>query len=295
MLTCKECGFTTNRLQWTHFKYNCSGRFKNGKEYKNAYPGELLVDPVLSKKTAITLANLIEKYGTESGQTRWESYRRKQAETNTFEYKKEKFGWSEDEFAEYNKGRSATLENMISRHGEDIGIERWNAYCERQRYTNTVDYFKKKLGHDAGLEKYKEINAKKALVHRVSSQIYSKVEKEFILLLESQLGNVDNSSIANPYCLWDNDLNRHYIYDIKHKDCIIEFNGDYWHANPLIYNEADTIKDHTATEIWNKDARKIEVANKKGFRTLVVWESDYINNKEKTITEVIKWILNEQQ
>ena len=33
MPTCKECGFTASRLQWTHFKFNCTGKFNNGKEF----------------------------------------------------------------------------------------------------------------------------------------------------------------------------------------------------------------------------------------------------------------------
>ena len=29
MVKCLECGFESSRLQWTHFKYNCTGRFAN--------------------------------------------------------------------------------------------------------------------------------------------------------------------------------------------------------------------------------------------------------------------------
>ena len=34
MIKCLECGFESSRLQWTHFKFNCTGRFNNGTEYK---------------------------------------------------------------------------------------------------------------------------------------------------------------------------------------------------------------------------------------------------------------------
>lgn len=59
MIKCLECGIESNRLQWTHFKFNCTGRFKNGCEYQLAYPNALLVDESIVKKTAVTLDNVI--------------------------------------------------------------------------------------------------------------------------------------------------------------------------------------------------------------------------------------------
>ena len=90
MIKCLECGFESSRLQWTHFKFNCTGRFNNGTEYKKYYPNAKVVDKDLAKKTAITLDNLIKKYGDIDGVSRWESYKHKQAESNSLEYKKEK-------------------------------------------------------------------------------------------------------------------------------------------------------------------------------------------------------------
>ena len=60
MPKCLECGFEASRLQWTHFKYKCTGRFSNGREYKKVYPSALLVDKELAKNTAITKNNLIK-------------------------------------------------------------------------------------------------------------------------------------------------------------------------------------------------------------------------------------------
>jgi beta-mannanase len=50
MPKCLECGVEAQRLQWTHFKYKCTGKFKNGKEYQAAYPGSKVVDEELSQK-----------------------------------------------------------------------------------------------------------------------------------------------------------------------------------------------------------------------------------------------------
>ena len=114
-----------------------------------AYPGAKVVDDDLAKRTAVTETNLIQKYGKKKGKQHWVKYKRKQSESNTFEYKAKKHGWTKNEFDEFNKKRSTTLRNMIERHGKDIGIEMWNEYVERQRYTTTIEYFIEKHGIDA--------------------------------------------------------------------------------------------------------------------------------------------------
>lgn len=317
MIKCKECGYEADRLQWTHFKYNCTGRFKNGREYRNAYPDAELVDPALSKKTAVTLENFIKKYGEVEGKNKWNTYKRKQALSNSLEYKKEKHGWTADQFKAFNKSRATTLENMIAKHGEIQGIELWNQYCNRQKHTKTKEYFISKYGEIDGLQKYLEINRKKAEPHdpkllaekleisidqavtiiasRGSYKYTSLLEQEFIKLLEAKIGALDHTSIKSPFGKWIDSISAYVVYDIKHKNCIIEFNGDYWHANPKIYKKTDLIRGTPASDIWKKDSVKMNEAKKLGYRTLTVWESDFINNKEVIIEETAQWILKEQQ
>ena len=73
---------------------------------------------------------------------------------------------------------------------------------------------------------------------------------------------------------------------------IIEYNGDFWHANPLIYDEnfINPVSKLTATDIWDKEARKEDVANLHGYTMLRVWESDYKNNKDKVIQDCINFL-----
>lgn len=317
MPMCKECGFVSERLQWTHFKFKCTGKFKNGKEYQKAYPGSKLVDDKLAKKTAVTLENLKKKYGDIVGQIKWNEYRNKQSYTNSFEYKKEKFGWTRDQFNDYNSSRAITLENMINRHGEEDGLIKWVEYCDRQKFTKSKAYLIEKYGLEKGTEKYLEINRKKREPHdpkSLSEKLFislddavslicnrgtfkytSLLEQEFIKLLESQIGPLDHSSLKDPFGKWCCKLDRYVVYDIKHKDCIIEFNGDYWHANPKIYNETDKIRGTFVKDIWNYELEKINLAKNLGYRIMVIWESDFLDDKIKTIEKVKKWISNEQQ
>lgn len=317
MIKCLECGFESSRLQWTHFKYNCTGRFANGREYKKSYPGAKIVDDALAKTTAVTLANLINKHGKTEGQKRWDAYRQKQAETNSFEYKQEKHGWSKDEFNAYNSSRAQTLEKMIARHGEIDGAAKWEQYCLRQAYTNTKEYFVGKYGVNIGMQRYLEVNQKKSIPHNpvlladhlaididTATQIIisrqknfyvSQAEIEFTKMLEEKIGRLDHTSFNNPYGKWSHLLNTYVVYDIKHKNCIIEFNGNYWHANPSIYADTAIIRGMSAIDIRQRDMLKLKTASDLGYSVFTVWEDEFINDKNETIKKVEQWILQEQR
>ena len=112
-----------------------------------------------NKKYGWTKEKAIDKYGLEKGTEKWEKYIKKQAETNTYEYKKEKYGWTKKEFDEYNKSRAVTLDNLIKRHGREKGIKLWNDYIDRQSETKSIKWMIEKYGE----EKTREINSQKSL------------------------------------------------------------------------------------------------------------------------------------
>lgn len=84
-----------------------------------------------NKLNARTLENFVAKYGEEEGKKRWDSYVNKCSVTNTFEYKQEKYGWTKEQFDEYNKSRAVTLALMIKRYGEEEGRMRYDEYCRK--------------------------------------------------------------------------------------------------------------------------------------------------------------------
>lgn len=319
MVKCIECGFEAPRLQWTHFKYKCTGRFSNGTEYLKAYPEAKVVDEELKNRTKLTEENFIKKYGQSDGIKRWNEYRYKQAHSNSFEYKKEKHGWTKEQFDNYNSSRAQTIEKMIDRHGEIEGIKRWEEYCERQAYTNTKEYFIEKYGLEIGTKKYLDYNKEKStstnpmvmserlgipldeaveiIISRNSSSKYgSLIEKEFTEELEKNIGKLEHTTFTKPYGKWSHELNSYLVYDIKHNNCIIEFNGDYWHANPKLYESTDKLRNNkTAEDIWKKDAKKLQIAIDHGFRVMVVWEYEYKKDKKGTIRKVIEWMQNGQK
>jgi hypothetical protein len=81
-----------------------------------------------------------------------------------------------------------------------------------------------------------------------------------------------------------------YYYDfyIPSINSIIEFNGDYWHANPEKYPSGSYLRiqrigDVLVNDIWDRDTAKKEIAESNGYKFYVLWEKDYKENGIETI------------
>ena len=105
-------------------------------------------------------------------------------------------------------------------------------------------------------------------------------EKELLDFIKSNYnGEITHNdrSIIRPYEL---DI---YLPDLR---LAIEYNGNYWHANPKFYNIDDKINikgiEYFVGDIWKKDQRKLKFCNDKNITLITVWEDDWTNNKNKT-------------
>ena len=67
----------------------------------------------------------------------------------------------------------------------------------------------------------------------------------------------------------------------KSKNKIYEYNGDFWHGNPNIYNEYDinTITKTTFGELYQKTLKKQMDCEKLGYVYMSIWESEWIRAK----------------
>jgi G:T-mismatch repair DNA endonuclease (very short patch repair protein) len=79
-----------------------------------------------------------------------------------------------------------------------------------------------------------------------------------------------------------------YIPDfyIKEHNLVIECFGDYWHANPLIYETSDVIFRHSVYDIRERDRKKSELFISNGYQYIVFWEHDIRNNLETIKNEL---------
>ena len=94
------------------------------------------------------------------------------------------------------------------------------------------------------------------------------------------------------FYIYDKQNKKVYAYDFHYNYHIIEFNGDYWHCNPKLYDENfyNKVKQLYAKDIWEYDKTKIDLCNKYNIKTLTIWESEYNDDKEATLQKCIDFI-----
>ena len=178
-------------------------------------------------------------------------------------------GYTEEEAREklIERQRTFTLDKCISKYGEIKGRQ---VFEERQ---------------EKWQKKFKESLMSNGDGRSPQSLFASELIGEICLQL-----NIDIPK-REKY-ITDVDTGRHYAFDFTYKNKMIEFNGDYWHANPSIYNENyyNKAKQLYAHEIWEYDKSKIYCATKHGYKVLVIWESEYNEDFDKTLNKCMQFL-----
>lgn len=154
-----------------------------------------------------------------------------------------------------------TYDKCVKKYGKIEGQKRWG---ERQlKWINSLS----SSGMKSGFSK-------------ISQELFTQLSVEFPSILfgtdEKYLTVNENS----------------YMIDCIHneKKKIIEFYGDYWHANPLKFDESKKIHRKTALEVWEKDKKKVDDLKSIGYEVLIVWESEFKKNREETIAKCIQFL-----
>lgn len=281
---------------------------------------ENILKKVENLSRGITKEKMILLYGDEIGVYKWDSYRQKQSIKNTFEYKSKKYGITEEEFKNFNLRRAITKENLIKKYGETSGIEKWNSYCEKQRYTNTKDYlkerydlvnFKKSHTIDSYILKYKNYEIAKEKLENYWSKFkgrcYSKDSQNLFWKLYFTLTDEEKDSCYfaeknKEFCIYDKTKNKVFLYDFvctKLKICI-EYNGDHYHGNPKTYKPEDFLRGRGCTkikakDIWEKDEyKKNLLKEQRNIEVFTVWEYSIKNDFDNTYKKILE-IINEKR
>lgn len=85
-----------------------------------------------------------------------------------------------------------------------------------------------------------------------------------------------------------------YLYDfyLPDQNILLEYQGNYWHANPRRYPPDMVLKlgDHSmlASDIWARDARKKAEAEALGFAVVYVWEDDYQREGMEAVWQALR-------
>lgn len=267
------------------------------------------LEEYMLQKKGFTLKKCELIYGQERGREIFEVYREKHRFKNTLEGKKKKYGWTEEEFRQYNARRAVTLENLQNKYGEEEGLKRFNIYREKQAHTNTKEYlgeryeeinkqkgltlpnFIRKYGEE-GKKKYEEYAIKSRTFYSKKSQILFDLllERFPLLFLPGSFYATRNGE----YGVWSYSHNRFFKYDFVNTELkiAIEFHGDHYHGNPKIYAPDEFLRGRgmrkvSAKEAWVRDSIKLKaLEEERGIETIVVWESDFDSDPETIIRKI---------
>ncbi len=203
---------------------------------------------------------------------------------------------------------TSTIRNVSSKRCIDYYIARGYSLAESQiMITNSQKYFSKdicieKYGNVDGIAVWqnrqaswqatlnKKSDEEKARINRLKLSKGITVSAAEKLILEQIQVTIPN--VIHQFTLIKTDK-KQYVYDIMANNKIIEYNGDFWHANPNIYLP-DYVNPRTklkAVDKWALDSIKIRYAQSQGYEVLVIWERDFKNNTEETIKKCIQFLI----
>lgn len=152
------------------------------------------------------------------------------------------------------------------------------------KYRNKVSEILKGKYESGELDFLKKIQKENAIKNQANGKLktapISSAEKEIKKKLE-ELGYSVKAQFQIGSLKYDLLLNELNI--------LIEYNGDYWHCNPKKYdsNYFHKKKKLHAKDIWHHDLLKKIIAEEKGYKLFIIWESDFMFNKEKEINKIL--------
>lgn len=292
------CEKTSNRLSEVMSSYMNRPEIKE--KYSNLFKGDKNPNAKCNtteeyRKSISPFSKSFKKYEGMSDEEKekqireYLQYDREDRNDNQVKYWIKK-GYSEEEAKQKVSERQSTftLEKCISKYGEEEGIRR---YTERQTKWS------------AKIEEQYQKGLFSKIPHSQNSSIYSKFEKDIVDNIIESL-DIDINDIycyktsqfrlenTNEYC-----KNKIFSYDLTIGNKIIEFNGDFWHMNPDMY-DSDYVHPYnnlSAEEKWEIDEIKLNCAFQNGYDVLTVWESEYNENKEATIQKCIEFLINDYE
>lgn len=185
-------------------------------------------------------------------------------------------GHSKEEAKELvsNEQKYFSKEICIEKYGEEKGLKIW-----KERQVKWQETLKSKPPEEiARINKLKLF--KGGSVSKGETFLFEHLQKEKI-------------PCKKQHAIQKNDIS-YYVYDIVYQNKIIEYNGDFWHANPKKYKRCDVLRlpnnTTTAEKIWKKDQEKINFAQSQGYKVLIVWESEFKENKEEVLSKCIQFL-----
>lgn len=192
--------------------------------------------------------------------------------------------------SENNKQKS--IKTKIEKYGENwkyIQASRMFRYSERDENGKLIYHngynpeTRRKM-----VEGWKKTVANKPIeeIQKWRAKIIGKTTSKICTEFLNNLSNILNEKIQH-----EKAVGTKYIDGYIENKLLIEFYGNYWHCNPLMYNKDDKILQHkkliNVNDIWKSDSlRNQYILSIINLPLIIIWEQSYINNKNSVINEI---------
>jgi G:T-mismatch repair DNA endonuclease (very short patch repair protein) len=170
-----------------------------------------------------------------------------------------------------------SLEKLIKKRGVIEGTGLWKARQEKWQATLNAKPF----------EQQECINQRKICkagsMSKISQLLFEKINYKGARWGKKTATNRGEMMIRL-------DEKRRVMIDFSLGNKLIEFYGDYWHANPSKYEERDVINTRkngavSAADIWKQNKERKQALEALGYELFIVWEHDFKTQPNKVIEE----------
>jgi G:T-mismatch repair DNA endonuclease (very short patch repair protein) len=175
-----------------------------------------------------------------------------------------------------DRQRTFSLKKCIEKYGEEDGYARW---CARQKKWS---------------ESFTKSGAKTG-VSNISNDLIAQLPKS-----DSVRSAYHNSEMAITVKVVRQGKVAHKVFRPDYVDTtskkIIEFFGDYFHANPKKYNAGDVIRQSnpplTAAHLWENDKQRADGYTDAGYKVHIVWENDFRKSPQQVLEQCLHFLNN---
>lgn len=247
-------------------------------------------------KNGLSLLDATEKV-SEVQKTR-SSKRKNLISCRNIEYWTNKGFSLEDAENKISQIQTRDLDFFINKYGYDNGMYAYNNMINKrvEKWLLKPIEDKKIINKSKGrtyeqlvIEKGKEV-ADEIINRRLSScsNSISNESKEFFIKLDNIMDNYYKNNSITGYKgneRWVVTNNKMYFLDYVIDNCIIEYNGSFWHGDSRLFKKDDFILGKSVSEIWNYDKLKVENLQKLGYNILVIWSLDVKEDIDREINK----------
>lgn len=188
--------------------------------------------------------------------------------------------------------REKMKQTMLMTYGHEYAMQSQEL---RQKH---ADCMLKKYGKEnwfSGSDYHYENLIKKSPILIKRTKDSSKPERELVDSLLKLFPNDEQYTYKNKKFVIPDTVNKKCIildYYNKTKNLVVEFYGDYWHANPEVYSQDFIFAGKQTFDVVskrNEDNKKLIIDNLK-CKFAIIWETDWNRNKEKMINLIIEMV-----